>query len=184
MPVPLFRATSVAAVAVAVLAACEQRAQTAPPAPTTAYAKTSPTPPSARAVCVTDDELQAVRNEIAWQQFYNAAIVCRAATPAFASEYGAFRNKFRSDNEMNQAALQRAANKRRSNINTMKTEIANRDGAMPGSNPRYCAEAQQGFRWALSRQVNNIAQVPPMLDFSADLGVKSCSAGAAPPARR
>jgi hypothetical protein len=75
MSVSYFRATAVAAAAVTVLVACEQRAQTVLPPPSTAYAKTSPTPPPARGTCVTDEELQAVRNEIAWQQFYNAAIV-------------------------------------------------------------------------------------------------------------
>jgi hypothetical protein len=70
--------------------------------------------------------------------------------------------------------LQRAATKRRANLNAFKTEIANRDGGSAGGNPRYCADAQQGFRWALSQQASNLSQVPPMLDFTADLGVKAC----------
>lgn len=183
MPAPLFRAAAVAAAATFILSACD-RPQASLPPPSTAYAKVQPSSAPAKGSCLTDEEVQAVRNEIAWQQFYNAAIMCRAGTPAFASDYAAFRNKFRSDNEINSAPLQRAANKHRTNIHTFKTEIANRDGASGGSNPQYCANAQQAFRWALSQQVNQQTQVPPMMDFSADMGLRACSAGPAPtPAR-
>lgn len=184
MPFSFSRATVVAAVAVTMLTACGQKATTTAPPPSTAYAKKSTTPAPTRGPCLTEDELQAVRNEISWQQFYNAAIQCRAGTPAFASDYSIFRNKFRADNELNSAPLQRAVAKHRQNINTFKTEVANRDGASAGGNPQYCANAYAAYRWALSQQVNNIAQVPPMMDFSTDMGLRSCSAPAASPATK
>lgn len=184
MPPSLFRATAVAAATTIILAACDQQARTTLPPPSTAYAKTSTNPAPARGTCLTDDEVQAVRNEIAWQQFYNAAIQCRGNTPAFAADYGAFRNKFRSDNEVNSAPLQRVITKHRMNVHAFKTEIANRDGASAGGNPQYCANAQQGFRWALSQQVNTQSQVPPMLDFSGDMGLRVCTATPAAPARK
>lgn len=176
MPPSFFRAAAVAAVATVALTACEKRAATTLPPPSTAYAKTSTAPAPARGPCLTPEEMQAVRNEIAWQQFYNAAIQCRAGTPAFASDYTAFRNKFRADNELNSAPLQRVAAKRRANIHAFKTEIANRDGAMAGGNPNYCANAYAAFRWALSSQVTTITQVPPMFDFLPEMGVSTCGA--------
>jgi hypothetical protein len=183
MPVSFFRTAAVAAAAICALASCEQPRTTLPP-PSTNYAKTSTGTAPARGACLTSDEMQAVRNEIAWQQFYNAAIQCRAGTPTFASDYSIFRQKFRADNELNAAQLQRAANKHRSNINTFKTEIANRDGASAGGNPRYCANAQEAFRWALSQQVNSQSQVPPMLDFSAEMGLRTCGAPPVAPAKK
>jgi hypothetical protein len=182
MSFSFFRAALVAAVATTALSACDQKAATTQPAPSTAYAKKTATPAPTKGPCLTDDELQAVRNEIAWQQFYNAAIQCRAGTPSFASDYSIFRNKFRADNELNSAPLQRAVTKHRQNINVFKTEIANRDGASAGGNPQYCANAYAAYRWALSQPVNSLAQVPPMLDFTADMGIRSCSAPAAAPA--
>ena len=180
MHVSFCRATVVAAATLIVLAGCDQRARTTQPPPSTNYAKKSTTAVPARGPCLTEDEMQAVRNEITWTQFYNAAIQCRAGTPAFASDYGAFRNKFRADNELNSAPLQRAAAKRRANIHNFKTEIANRDGAAAGTNPQYCANAYQGFRWALSQQVNNLSQVPPLMDFLSEFGVSVCTASPAP----
>ncbi|MCW5747195.1 MAG: hypothetical protein KIT36_13475 [Alphaproteobacteria bacterium] len=150
------------------------------PPPSMDYAKTSTRTSAPRGNCLTPDELQAVRTEIAWQQFYNAAIQCRAGTPAFASDYSVFRVKFRADNEMNAALLQRAAGKARTNINIFKTEIANRDGPSAGGNPQYCANAQQGYRWALSQQVNALSQVPPLLDFTSEMGLRTCTPGATP----
>ncbi|TWT10120.1 hypothetical protein [Reyranella sp. CPCC 100927] len=179
-----------AAATLVIAAACDQQARTTLPPPSNAYAKTSTNPAPAKGTCLTDDEIQAVRNEIAWQQFYNAAIQCEKNTPSFRPDYGAFRNKFRTDNEVNSAPLQRAITKHRMNVNAFKTEVANRDGASAGGNPKYCANAYDGFRWALSQQVNSLSQVPPMLDFSGDMGLRVCTAGtpaakpAAKPARK
>lgn len=168
----------IAATILLFLAACEQQGRQGPPS--TDYAKTSIVSAKPRGGCLSSDEMQAVRNEIAWQQFYDAAIQCRAGTPAFASDYGTFRNKFRADNERNGPALQRAAAKLRVNINTFKTDIANHDGGSAGGNPNYCANAQQGFRWALSPRATTLAQVPPMLDFTGGMGLRSCTAAATP----
>ncbi|QQS13144.1 MAG: hypothetical protein IPK81_02440 [Rhodospirillales bacterium] len=181
MTVTFLRAAGATAAAVALLAACQPTTQ-APAAPSTAYAKVAP-PASGpvRGACLTPEEVQAVRIEIAWQQFYNAAIQCRSAIPAFQQDYGAFRSKFSADNNLNSAPLQRTVGKRGLNINTFKTDIANRDGGRAGGNPGYCANAMEGYRWALSQQVSNITQVPPMYDFSSDMGLRACAAAAAAP---
>ncbi|HJQ57414.1 MAG TPA: hypothetical protein VJ890_10930 [Vineibacter sp.] len=184
MMVPSLRAAVLAVAATSVLAACEEQARTTA-TPSTAYAKTSTATAAPRGACLAPEELQAVRNEITWQQFYNAAIQCEKGTPAFRSEYGAFRNKYRGDIEANNAQFQRAAGKVRVSRDGLKLEIANRDGPSAGGNPRYCAEAQQAFRWALSTQPVQLAQVPPMLDFTPDMGLRSCAATpAATPARK
>ncbi len=184
MFVSFLRVTAVAAVAATGLSGCDQQARTTQQPPSTAYAKTSTVAGPAKGACLTADEMQAVRSEIAWTQFYNAAIQCSGGTPALRSDYGAFRNKFRSDRELNSAHLQRAAGKHRSNVGGFQTELANRDGGSAGGNPQYCANAIEGFRWALSQQVNNLTQVPPMLDFSSEMGLRTCGAPAAPPATK
>jgi hypothetical protein len=184
MLLPSLRVAVLAVAATSVLAACEEQARTST-TPSTAYAKTSTATAAPRGACLTPDEVQAVRNEIAWQQFYNAAIQCQKGTPAFRSEYGAFRNKFRSDNDANSAQFQRAAGKLRINRDALKLEIANRDGSSAGGNPQYCANAQQAFRWALSSQANHLSQVPPLLDFTPEMGVRACTAApASGPARK
>jgi hypothetical protein len=176
------RVTAIAAVAVTGLSACEP-GRPAQKAPSTDYAKKSTVAGPAKGACLTTDEMQAVVNEIAWTQFYNAAIQCVGGTPALRTDYNAFRNKFRSDRELLQAHLQRAATKHRTNVGGFQTELANRDGASAGGNPQYCTTAMEGFRWALSGQVNNLNQVPPMMDFSSEMGLRACGA-AAPPAAK
>ena len=184
MLVSFLRVTAITAVAATGLAACEQPARTTQQPPSTNYAKTSTVAGPAKGACLTTDEMQAVRDEITWTQFYNAAIQCSGGTPSFRSDYNAFRNKFRSERELNSAKLQRAAAKHRSNVGGFQTELANRDGGSAGGNPQYCANAMEGYRWALSQQANNLTQVPPMLDFSSEMGLRACGAPATPPATK
>jgi hypothetical protein len=183
MSVLFLRTTVVVAVAVTVITACEQPARTSLPPPSTKYAKASTVTGPSRGACLTNDEVQAVKSEIAWTQFYNAAIQCVGAAPVLRTDYNAFRNKFQSDRQLLSAHLQRAAGKHRSNVGAFQTELANRDGGSAGGNPQYCANAMEGFRWALSQQVNNLSQVPPMMDFSSEMGLRACTA-AAPPATK
>lgn len=154
------------------LAACEPPKHSAPPAPSTSYAKvmTASAAPT-RGQCLNADEASTVRGRIVQQELAFAARQC-----GMNADYDRFAAKFNTDLVTNGGNLTQLLRRRGLNVNAFATDVANKVAARAPTYPAFCADAREAFRWALRPATARLDEVPPLFDNSADHGTKPCNA--------
>lgn len=175
------RAGLALAAGAALLAGCvQQQPQTVAKGPPSAdYATVSNVLANPRGNCFSPAELEAVRGRMLQQELSVATLQCRIGSqPAFNAPYQAFLNKYNADLTKNRVALQTALQRRGINFDAFVTDLANKSGQRVQSVPDFCPRAQRALEWGLAPQNTTLAQVPPVHDFSTELGVRACPAPA------
>ena len=160
----------------------EQQARTtAPTKPAAAdyqAASTTPPPPagSIRAICYNDADLATYRGRMLQQEFTVGTLQCQTAggSRAYESLYASFLSKYQAELSTNARALQTLSRSKRFNVDVLVTEFANRTAQRAPTDKEFCARFKRAFDWALSSQVNTLAQVPPPYDLGPEMNVHPC----------
>ncbi|MGD9882694.1 MAG: hypothetical protein AB7F22_27525 [Reyranella sp.] len=176
---------AVAVVGVMAVSACTLgKASTSAPAsrpPAADYQMASAAPPpagSTRSICYNTQDIAIFRARMVQMELNVATLQCQNPSGARAYEtlYGNFLAKFRSDLAANGRAIQDLARRKRSNVDVVVTEFANRTAQRAPTDKEFCARAKRAFDWALSQQVTTLTQVPPPYDLGPDMNVHPCAA--------
>ena len=151
-----------------------------PPSPS--YAKAAgPTTVPPRGACYNPSEMTAVRERMIQQELAVVALQCLYANKqrAYEGEYTRFLNKFNPDLNENRRTLEAALARRGINFNSFLTEMTNRAGTRSNQDKYFCASGKAALDWGLSPQATRLSMVPPLVDFSPEMGVRPCTPTAA-----
>ena len=136
-----------------------------------------PVPANLAAVCYSETDLSAFRMRMVQQSLVVGVLICKGEnqTRLLEAQWGEFVKKYDSELSANFREMQTLARGQRANYDVMTTEIANRTGGRPATDPQFCARQKRAFDWALSPQVNTLKVVPSPYDFGPEMNIHPCT---------
>jgi hypothetical protein len=137
-----------------------------------------PSPPAAqiRATCYNDADIGHVRARMVQQELQVLTLQCQSAggVRAFERSYADFVGKFRAEFATNSRALAQMSGRKRFNVDTLVTEIANRTAQRAQTDKEFCSRGRRTLDWALDAKVTTLDQVPPPYDVGPDMNIWPC----------
>jgi hypothetical protein len=171
-----FAGLGVAAIAGSMLAACVIEQAVEGP---TYQAPVAQVPPPANlpGVCFTEQDMRTVQARMTQQVLATGTLGCKSAdgTRQYHQHYTNFIGKFQNDLKANYQDLSALVARKRLNMDTMVTEMANRTAGR-ANEPDFCSRLGRAYQWALSAKVTQLTQVPSPYDFSPEMRVFRCPA--------
>ena len=153
--------------------------KTTPKGPAADYqASTAQVPPPAnlKAICYSETDLSAYRVRMVQQSLVVGVLQCQGAdkTRLYDKQWAEFVKKFDPELSGNFQEMKDIVRRKRINYDVLITEIANRTGGRPSTDPEFCSRQGRAFEWALSPQVNTLKQVPAPYDFGPEMNIHPC----------
>lgn len=162
-----------------VVANCDQQAAVSkgPAADYQAPTQAVPPPANLAAVCYTEDDLAAFRVRMVQQSLVVGVLICKDANQVrlLDAPWGEFVKKYDPELSANFRDMQVLATRKRVNYDVLITEVANRTGGRPATDPLFCSRQQRAFDWALSPKVNTLKLVPSPYDFGPEMNIHACN---------
>lgn len=143
-------------------------------------AASPPSPPAntIRSICYAANDLAVMNARMVQMELNVITLQCQSGGGklAYRDQYAAFLAKFKSELSENGRAIQQLGGRKRFNVDVVVTEYANRTGQKAQTDKEFCGRGQRAFDWALSQQVNSLAQVPPPYNHGPDMKIYPCPA--------
>lgn len=135
-----------------------------------------PPPANLKAICYNEADLSTFRVRMVQQSLVVGVLVCQGAdkTRLYDKQWGEFVQKFSPELAGNTQDMKDLVRRKRVNLDALVTEIANRTGGRPATDPEFCSRQLRAFEWALTPQVNSLKQVPSPYDFGPEMNIHPC----------